>query len=191
MALPADTPTPEAHSPVEGSFEYQGGAWVTPTRSFPRSLISSRDPAARTGVPPAINAEAIVAPVRVRTVRRFNFISWFPFSSSGAVFEALMSLHKNSLIVDCQQFTITHHCTGHPTATTDRAAAAGSTECTLFADQSCLSQSRGTSHRSLAQEYRSRTKRLPEITCHWREQNLQANCRSGNAASHALKHLRD
>ena len=38
---------PEFHSPVLGSFEYHGGAWVTPRRMVPRFLISSSVPSAR------------------------------------------------------------------------------------------------------------------------------------------------
>src|SRR6185436_20968858 len=41
ICLPSETPTPLAQSPDFGSFEYQGGAWVTPTRSVPRFLISA------------------------------------------------------------------------------------------------------------------------------------------------------
>ena len=39
MALPSETPTPLAQSPDFGSFEYHGGACVTPTRNAPRCLI--------------------------------------------------------------------------------------------------------------------------------------------------------
>src|SRR3546814_8237945 len=39
IALPSETPTPDDHSPVFGSLEYHGGAWVTPTRRLPRCLI--------------------------------------------------------------------------------------------------------------------------------------------------------
>src|SRR5215207_172967 len=39
MALPSETPTPLDQSPDFGSFVYQGGAWVTPTRRLPRCLI--------------------------------------------------------------------------------------------------------------------------------------------------------
>jgi hypothetical protein len=40
--LPSETPTPLAQSPDFGSFEYHGGACVTPTRSVPRCLIWAR-----------------------------------------------------------------------------------------------------------------------------------------------------
>ena len=42
ICLPSETPTPLAQSPDFGSFEYHGGACVTPTRSVPRFLISAR-----------------------------------------------------------------------------------------------------------------------------------------------------
>ena len=42
IALPSETPTPLDQSPDFGSFEYHGGACVTPTRRVPRCLICAR-----------------------------------------------------------------------------------------------------------------------------------------------------
>src|SRR5471032_3433958 len=47
IALPIEMPRPDDHSPVFGSLENQGGAWVTPTRKVPRFFTSSSVPSAR------------------------------------------------------------------------------------------------------------------------------------------------
>jgi hypothetical protein len=62
---------------VAGSFEYHGGAWVTPTRNVPRDLIDSIVPAASTGIMPAKLVAATVAPAAMANERRLIFMSDF------------------------------------------------------------------------------------------------------------------
>src|SRR5262249_47524309 len=47
MASPMNTPSPDAHFPVLGSLEDQGGACVTPTRLLPPFITASKVPSAR------------------------------------------------------------------------------------------------------------------------------------------------
>src|SRR6476661_2507383 len=66
IALPTETPTPVVQSPDFGSFEYQGGACVTPTRSEPRCLICASVPSAAW----AHDRGEQLAAASARTVRR-------------------------------------------------------------------------------------------------------------------------
>ena len=66
IALPIEMPSPDDHSPLRGSFEYQGGAWVTPTRSTPRFLTSSSVPADCAAAPLAAPAASTPAAARIR-----------------------------------------------------------------------------------------------------------------------------
>ena len=80
IALPIAMPRPVDHSPVLGSFEYQGGACVTPTRSTPRFLIASSVPSAR-----AANGIARAAPLAAATAnreRRLMVMNCLPFLAS-------------------------------------------------------------------------------------------------------------
>src|SRR5690348_11759595 len=71
IALPIETPRPEFHSPLFGSFENHGGACVTPTRSTPRCLIceSVLSPDACGHA-----LDAHVASPRTRTARRWMWV---------------------------------------------------------------------------------------------------------------------
>jgi hypothetical protein len=75
MAIPAETPTPDVHLPVAGSFEYQGGACVTPTLKEPRDLIDDIDPAANAGITPDNPIVATVALATIVNDRRLSFMS--------------------------------------------------------------------------------------------------------------------
>src|SRR5690349_8852118 len=71
ICLPSETPTPLAQSPDFGSFEYQGGACVTPTRSVPRFLISAS--VLSEDCDQAAGATAAAA-ARASTERRWNWM---------------------------------------------------------------------------------------------------------------------
>src|SRR5476651_1889571 len=97
IALPIEMPRPDDHSPVFGSLENQGGAWVTPTRKVPRFLTSSSVPSAR-----AANGIASRPPPAASTVmseRRLMVMSHpFVFPDAGILRFAPHSNGKKGLI---------------------------------------------------------------------------------------------